>query len=375
MIKNLLGKKEYEFECLNISRHVQKLLKGGVSLFSVQRKDEKTISFFAYAKDDKKIKEEFKNAHMLKNENKQGLVAFFDVLKKNLLVILSFSICFLSFPFFNFFVWKVEVFASNENLNVQVKNYLQQNQIEVGKIKSHYDLGQIKTKLLENFASVAFVDVEIKNETLVINIREKTFSKAEFLNCVPLICQFDGIVENVNMESGTAKVKKGDFVKAGDILAEAYMQRDGRFIPCEIKGEITVRSFKTFEDQFSENSVIFERTGKKVVKNYFTFFKDFDRINLGESGFQNFETEVVLENAKAFPIIPLKLTSVCFYELEEKQIYVNFEENKSQILQKFRDKFLSEINAQIIFDQKISCDLMEDGMYKIVDYFDFLKSY
>lgn len=374
MFKKFVGKKEYSFECLNLNRHIQKLLNNNVSLFNIARSG-KQVSFQAYAEDDKKITKEFKNAHMLKCENKTGVLKLYDIFKKNLLVILSFAVCFLTFPFFDLFVWNVKVFAYDDEVCEEIKSSLSKINVKKGKLKSSYNLAEIKSNLLGAFSSIALVDVEIENETLIISAKEKTVSYAQFQNCKPVVCMADGIVESVRIESGTAKVKAGDIVREGDILVEAYLKRDGNFIPCEAVGEVVVRSFKTFEKTFSENMTVFSRTGNKYVKNYFTFFKDFDRIKLGKSRFENFETEIVLENSKAFPILPLKLTSVCFYELEQTQSYVNFEENKTQILADFRNETLEKLGSVQIADEKVDFKKESDGVYILTCYLEFFKTY
>ena len=60
MLKGFFGKKKYVFECLNMPRHLKKLLGAKVSVFNLKGIDNKTVSFFAFARDDKKIKNEFK---------------------------------------------------------------------------------------------------------------------------------------------------------------------------------------------------------------------------------------------------------------------------------------------------------------------------
>ena len=375
MLKNFFGKKKYIFECLNMPRHLKKLAGAKVSVFNLKRIDNKTVSFFAFARDDKKIKNEFKNAHMLKEENKTGLVCFFDFLKRNLAIIISFMMCFSCFPVLNFFVWNISVYAFDENVLSSVQSFLVENNVRVGKAKSNYKTNEIKALILERFADIAFVDVEVKGETLLINVREKLYSQTEKINCQPIIAQFDGIVEAVSVESGTALVKEGDVVRAGDILVEAYVRRGEKFIPCEVKAEIKVRNFGLFEEEFCEKNTVFVRSGRKVTKNYFTFFKDFDKIKLEKSDFQNFDVQVVCQDDKVFPIIPLKLTSATFYELEEKESFTDFEQNKEQILNDFRENKIKEIGAENIFSDYLSYEKIEEGKYKITYYVDFLKIY
>ena len=375
MFKKILGKKKFVFECLNAARHLKKLTDKKIDIYDLKKINDKTISFCAFAKDSTEIKKEFKNAHMLKEENKTGFLLFLSFFRKNLAVFLSFLICFASFPVFNAFVWNVNVFTFDANVENSIKEYLLENNIKAGRIKSSYNTAGIKSLLLENFSSIAFVDVEIKHETLIVNVREKLYSKTEFLQGSPLLAQFDGIVELVDIKSGTAKVKEGDVVRAGEVLVEAYMKRENDFIPCEVEGAIQVRSFKQFEIEFSEKNTVFVRSGRKVVKNYFTFFKDFDKIKLDKSGFQNFEVQVICSNEKLFPIIPLKLTSVCFYELEEQEVFTDFEANKQEILDNFRKERVDEIDPEKIFAEEIFSEKIQEGKYKITYYVDFLKTY
>lgn len=375
MLKSLVGKKKYVFECLNLLRHLKRLAGESVCVFNLKKIDRKTVSFFAFAKDDRKIKNEFKNAHMKSEENVSGLVYFFEFLKKNLAVILSFILCFSLFPVCNAFIWKIDVYAFDKNISESVQGYLLENNIKIGKTKSKYNTADIKAMLLERFEDIAFVDVEMKSETLIINVREKFYSETDLLNCTPVIAQFDGIVEEVALTSGTALVKAGDVVKAGDILAEAYIRRGEKFIPCEVEGSVKVRSFKLFEEEFCEKTTKFVRTGKKVTKNYFTFFKDFDKIKSDKVGFQNFDVQVVCLNEKPFPIVPVKITSVCFFELVQVEEEMPFEQNKESILSAFKTRKNEEMGAAEIFSEEISSEKIEDGKFKLTYYADFLKVY
>lgn len=375
MLKKMLGKKEYVVECLNIKRHLKKLTENNVKLFNVRKINEKTLSFCAFSKDDKIIKNEFKNAHISMETNKSGLLHFWQIIKKNLAIVISFIICFASFPFLNAFVWRIDVFCFSDLLDVKIQQVLKNKNVKAGKIKSKYNINEIRSELLGEISEIAMVDVEIKNQALIINVREKIFPASQFSSFSPLISQFDGIVESVLIESGTAKVKKGDFVRSGDILAEAYVQRGSEFIPCEVKGQIVVRSFFETQEKFNENTKIFVRTGKKVTKNYFTFFKDFDRIKLEKCSFQNFEVQVVCENEQKFPILPIKLTSAVFFELEEKEIFISFKENKEKIEQEFKNKVLNEIGEVSIFEENVSSVQDGDGVFVLTCYVDFLKTY
>lgn len=368
------GKSKVEVKSLNQARHINKICNEGGVLFNIKKVDIDKLEFLAYSKNRKKIKKEFSSAKEFSITAKTGFLNFCGFLKKQMVVLLCFLLGICATFVANGFVWKVEVVSKDAGTQSAVLAFLKEENILSKKPKTSYNTLQIKQKILEKFNNIALCDVLIKGQTLVVNAQEKSFAVSQGFNLSPVVCDFDCVIKKINVTSGTAKVKQGDIATKGTILVEPYILRAGKFeaceVVCEIEVEGEVNEVKTVYERFNDK----RRTGNKVIKNYFTFNNSFAKIKQGKVKFENYETEIVCENKNVFPIIPVRLTSIAYFEIEEFENKIDFLANQQNFEEKFKLEILAKLGEVQIKNEQIQSQKIDEEVFEINYFVAFTKT-
>jgi len=91
--------------------------------------------------------------------------------------------------------------------------------------KSYTKIGikDVENAIIDNFDELSFVSCIIEGQTLVLNIKEKLLLEEVFGQFRPIFAQNSGMITQIDLISGTAVVKTGDFVRKGDVLVEPFV--------------------------------------------------------------------------------------------------------------------------------------------------------
>ena len=140
-------------------------------------------------------------------------------------------------------------FMQNRLININIYGNTNLNQGEI--VERIYDFGIKKfSKMnfskqdLENYLTqslnLSFVSVITKGNTLIINVKEELPDISE--SYLPITAEYNMIIKDIKVFSGTSTKKVGDIVYAGDVLVEPYEILSGdklEVTPCaEIKGDV-----------------------------------------------------------------------------------------------------------------------------------------
>ncbi len=273
-----------------------------------------------------------------------------------------FSIIFCSCLFFiSNFIVKIKIDVDNEALKKEVYSVVQEY-VKPLCNKKDIDLLPIKTKLLEN-KDIALCDVKIVGLVLYVSIKEnEAIPESEFK---PIIASVDGVVESVNLVSGTALVEKGNFVKKGDILIAPEIVVDDKIIPTRALGEVNLLAYKQKKHIFLENQIEYRQTGEYSLQKYFTIFNNFVKINKCNENYSTYEKIVTTKKTK-IGFIPIELNYVYFYETKAFKTQVNFDEVKDIEMAKVLETLKNETLSEAIYSENVQYKKLGEGIYQII---------
>ncbi|MDF2626632.1 MAG: hypothetical protein K0R39_463 [Symbiobacteriaceae bacterium] len=120
-------------------------------------------------------------------------------------------------------IWFVNVKVTGpENLDWRaVKAVAAEGGLRWGAWKRDVDPGKIETLIRERMGEVSWAIVRLQGTRAVIEVVEKqVVRKQGEVGCVNLVARKPGVIEEIIPFQGEPKVKKGDIVKAGDLLVE-----------------------------------------------------------------------------------------------------------------------------------------------------------
>ena len=287
----------------------------------------------------------------VKIERKRGLPFVFNRYKKRKGFLVLLILVIVGLVFCSNYVWNIEV---NGIINISKQQLLEQlNQygLKVGTAKGKIDTKQIVSdiRLIRN--DIAWMGISISGTNAIVDVVEATekpqiIDDTEFSN---IISDKDGIITKINVQNGTAVVKKGDLIKKGDLLVEGKIQ--GKYteaIYVNSLAEIQARVWysKKAQANFSQN--IKEQTGNQENK-YVIKFNNFT-INLYKtlSKFENYDTICEENKIRIFSnfYLPIEIIKLTNYEKVEKHVKYEEEELKNELIATLEQQLKTEIGEE-----------------------------
>jgi len=352
---------QFDIQGLNISRFILDLKSNDIMLFNLKRLSHDHIevditsgdmsAFYNVAK-----KYNFKILPK-RMSPKLFLVTFF---KNNLIFALSILFIFLAVMVSNNFIFKFEIVGDVcDSSKEKISRVLKESKILVGKPKSQYDLDEMKLLLLNNVDDISLVSLSIYGNTILINAKEKIDDSQIVYDFQPIVAEYDMIIESLNLISGTANASIGQTIKKGDIIVQPYVFVGDKKIAVEAKADIIAYVEIVQTNRYFENHVEYVKNQKCIKSSYLSIFgqdilKDEIAKTFSTSG-RVFENENILVPYKNFEVkvdeqlicenllLPIKKTTITFYELKAIDVFVPFDENIKQNL--------IEENKKIIYNQ------------------------
>lgn len=139
--------------------------------------------------------------------------------------------------------WRIEVIGAGV-YEQDIRTFLHESGVQPPSLRSAVDLEELKQRLIWRYPKISWMECAYRGTTLQIRVHPgvvegETPSSGESSR---IIAARSGIIVSVVTASGTAAVKAGDMVQAGDVLIHGYEKgRDGEEIPVYAKGVVLAR--------------------------------------------------------------------------------------------------------------------------------------
>lgn len=180
------------------------------------------------------------------------------------------AVCFAGLLYyFSGFLWRIEYAGCYFHTKEQLEDFLAKQGIFEGVRKKHADCAEIEEWIRSAFTDIGWVSAEITGTVMKISIQETRMP--ELSNEVVtdgtgkiweeetghITAAKDGVVTKITVVRGTANVRPGDVVKAGDILISGIVtvKGDNDLIVNQYsvlaEGEVLLKTVEKYEDRFS----------------------------------------------------------------------------------------------------------------------------
>lgn len=359
---------------VNINRVYKLMIKNQVEVKNVRREDYKTITFNVKSKNIKKVFAILNNpCYNVSVEKSYGFFALLNFLKNRIGVIVAVFL-FLGVSLANnFFVSSIRIFGNSTVSSSQIYHALEQAGARVGSNISSLDLDYCEEYLMTNIDEISLISIVTKGNTLVVNIKEKMLSYSvidnQSVSCHKAL--YDGQITSIEVVSGTALVKVGDTVKAGDnLVAGYYVSANGEKIECnvnaKVKAKVWFSSSEFFYNEVTENV----RTGKRVEESEYLLFNKVVDKNAVEVDFEQFEKEEKYQYVFQNNILPLVKKSVIYYETTPVIVTQNFEEKRDELLASCYEKAHSQMPFDIEISRKFDVIEEIEGGFVVSAYYE-----
>lgn len=259
---------------------------------------------------------------------KHGIIFIIKKYVKRIGIPIGVSIFLLTIYMFSLFIWNIEVVGNN---NVETKKILKTCEelgVKNGSLISSIDSLLLREKLILSCDGIAWCSFNIEGSRLTVNISE--ISKNNDENTPSnIVSQYDGIITEILVESGTPCVERGQVVQKGDILISGIVQEGNYNKFLRPRGVVKAEIIETVsvEGEFSGSKL--QESGKVKRKNVIEIFSLKIPLYLGKIK-QPYHDKLIIKNFRLFgEKIPILKYQKSFYILEN----INFNYSREELLE------------------------------------------
>ena len=323
---------------LNQERILQELAKE-VMLFKIDRIDKKMTTFCCPYTKHKKVQKLLRGKNIeIVSISHRGFLPSVIKLCQQYGTIAAIVISVILYAIQSPFVWKYKINGADKLNQAAVVNFVKQN---YSNNKHKIDTKDIEIALLDKFEEISFASCIIRGQTLVINIKEKLLPDEIYGQFRPIISQKNGKITEIELISGTAVVKVGDYVQKGDVLVEPYtIDTDGKKMSIQADANITAEVYNTAQITHFEKFLETYKTGRQVEQTYVQLFGLTIYSYKPEMSFSMFEKVERKTSISKNNILPLEKVTTTYFELAQREVESKFEDVKEEYLAKSQEKAL-----------------------------------
>ncbi len=326
-----LSKTKYKVTGFNLENFLFKLTSSGIALSKIKKKKHSLVFITSSANHNLVLSVAAEFSLEVSVLKQIGFIAYIKKLPYSIGAFLgiAFSIAFIylstnNVQYINYIIPTEHTCKNHENCIfldqnlLSIKDYVSQN-IQIGKRYS-------ATKKLEIAIKAKFTLVEecnIEKTGNMVTIKLKEADQKHETSYTKLVAQQNCIITSITTFSGKSLVKAGDVVIKGQTLVEA---EDG-IMP---RAKIMAKVFYTGISLYNANTQVLQATGKTTTTTSLSFMGK--TILKGKDNPYELYSETKSESYVSNWFLPIKKQTIVYKELEVKNIYVPFEEVRTQIL-------------------------------------------
>lgn len=357
----LVGYVMVKVEGNNIERFINMCMKRGILLWDMRRLDQQNISvkvrlggFWSLRHICKKV------SCKLKVKGKNGLPFYISVLKKRKMLVAGGAFFSIVLYLLSSFLWTVDVQGNKIVPKDKVILAAKRAGLANGTPKWDIEVKEIEENILNSMPEFEWVGVKIRGTKAIINVVERKVPRVVDNRPANIIAAKSGLIYEIIVLEGEAKVMEGDLVRRGQILITGEMvnevqqpeQKDNLIAETELKNKPqTIKEYRyvhgqgmvkarVWYNEYGESEIIqsgIRDTGRKARIIY---------IHIGGR-------EVILKGPRGIPFskyrkvvyvkripnwrnisIPVEVISTDFYETENFQINHGPEKAKKMAINK-----------------------------------------
>ncbi len=348
---NLKNKTTFKIKGLNQERYFNNISKS-INIYNIKKEDDGISQFEVGYRDRKKTKQILeREGYQILSVTNHGILFNIKKIFFRYGIVAGLIFCLLFYILQYNFILQIKVLGQPSEIQSLIKEYVQDNL--KSSFKYNIDTKKIENSIKERFDEVSSVSVAIYGQTLLINYNPSTIPEQLQGEFDPIISQYDGMITDIDLISGTLNVHVGDIVQKGEELVSPYIVDTDE----EIR-QVTPIAKITMDVWISESVAHYDyrletrRTGKKVISSYVKLGELVIYSHEEENNFKEYELESYSRSLTKNLLLPFKLEKMVYYETQTDEIVEPFEEVKEEVIQKAREKTLIFLDKNaIIIDE------------------------
>lgn len=239
------------------------------------------------------------------------------------------------------YIWNITVVGNSNVSETEILKACECIGVKNGVRTSKLNSQLLRERLLLNCDKLSWCSFNIEGSKVTVNVTEIKNEKGENIPC-NIVSDYNGIITEIIVESGTPVVVKDDTVSKGDLLVSGIVDAGGynKFLNAKatIKAKIT-ESLVVFEKFNIEKTVL---NGKVKEKTVFEFFGIKIPLYLGKVSGEYTTSKCEKNFSVCGEKLPLKVYKKVFNMCEKENVSLTRDELLINISDKMEEK-ISEI--------------------------------
>ncbi len=277
-------------------------------------------------------------------------------------------VSFAAVIFMSMLVIDIDVSGLSEVSISAVEEVLIEHNIRQYSLKRNVDYNSLQQSLA-SIDGVASASVTVKGVRLLISIMEELpKGTVPVYDYDGLYAECDTIITKVVVQSGTAMVKAGDTVKAGELLIGAFnVLDDTRIIAVAARGEVYGRTWIKEEIVFESERIERIRTGKtKTVSELYIC----GQIVGKQASCPYTQADLMTHETDFGIVLPVKIKYFTYYETADQPVTRSFEAERDRLIVEKENEIEQKISAGKTILRKWNITKNIDKLYIISIYYE-----
>ncbi len=170
------------------------------------------------------------------------------------------------------FVWEIEVSGNSAVTDARILSVLAENGVGIGSFGPLIERERTRSLALEKLPQLVWLTVNVRGSRMEVIVRERLKAPeiSDKRGNADIVASRAGLIEEVKVYEGAAKVKPGDTVEAGDqLISGELVSLSGKKRAVRALGEVTARTWYTISEamelSYVEKIPTGESSSKKVL--------------------------------------------------------------------------------------------------------------
>lgn len=358
-IKEFLKRGYFVIEIQNLhpEKTINILWKNGINIRNIRRESVVKWIIEVDSQDCSKVKELVKqNKGNLKIIKTKGFLSYFIKVKSHGFLYAGILAFFMLIYGYSCYIWDISINTDKYLSPFEVRKYLLEEGIKPGIRKSSINVYDTEKKLMEKDSRIMWARARFEGSRFKVDIEERQNPPkiVEYDNKDDVVAKMDAEIIRVYTTKGTAVVKKGDMVKAGDVLIKGIQGKEESLYETPAEGDIIAKTFYEDKEEVPIKGVRRERTSNRHESIYIEIMGKKLYIKKCEDKFEKYDK---IEESG----LVLKKTN--YYEVKEEKFELDKNETVNVLSNKMKENMKKNLDkSSNILDTIIKDEIDGDNL-------------
>lgn len=300
-----------------------------------------------------------------------GLPMVFDFLKLRVGIFVGLILMLGWLIYSSRLIWDVRIIGNSKTPAEEIVSLLEELGCGVGDYYPGIDFNDVHAQYLARQSNIGWLSVYMDGTVAQVQVRELWKDQRNLPEpgvYADVVAVDHGVVEEVNVFSGSAAVKAGDVVMPGQVLISGITElKDGEYLYEYADGEVICRTFSVIRADAATEREVKRYTGREKEEISVKFFKK--TLNLfikGRIDAASCDTINMMEQVCPFGMdpLPVRIYRTVYREYELVTETIPADDAAAEAMLELSEKIKEETEGAELVSREVSTSF-EDGVYRI----------